>query len=278
MGNLIQIELYKVFKRTRSYIGFIAIIIITLVAQVAMLWEGKEMHSFLTKNLTDAFYMQGNLLNGYLMTYIVLNFLWVHVPLLIVIVTGDLFSGEAHGGTFRLILSRPVSRFQLVTAKFLAALTYTFILMVIFAIVGLGFGILLFGKGDLMVIFNTINIIPENDIMWRFLLAFSYGFLGMVTVAALSLLLSSLTNNSLGPILSTMAIIILFTLITSFDFSIFKIIKPFIFTNYLDSWQLLFTLEVNVAHLIKDAVILLFHILVFYTITLVYFNKKDILT
>lgn len=278
MGNLIQIELYKVFKRTRSYIGFIAIIIITLVAQVAMLWEGKEMHSFLTKNLTDAFYMQGNLLNGYLMTYIVLNFLWVHVPLLIVIVTGDLFSGEAHGGTFRLILSRPVSRFQLVTAKFLAALTYTFILMVIFAIVSLGFGILLFGKGDLMVIFNTINIIPENDIMWRFLLAFSYGFLGMVTVAALSLLLSSLTNNSLGPILSTMAIIILFTLITSFDFSIFKIIKPFIFTNYLDSWQLLFTLEVNVAHLIKDAVILLFHILVFYTITLVYFNKKDILT
>jgi len=278
MGNLIQIELYKVFKRTRSYIGFIAIIIITLVAQVAMLWEGKEMHSFLTKNLTDAFYMQGNLLNGYLMTYIVLNFLWVHVPLLIVIVTGDLFSGESHGGTFRLILSRPVSRFQLVTAKFLAALTYTFILIVIFVIVSLGFGILLFGKGDLMVIFNTINIIPENDIMWRFLLAFSYGFLGMVTVAALSLLLSSLTNNSLGPILSTMAIIILFTLITSFDFSIFKIIKPFIFTNYLDSWQLLFTLEVNVAHLIKDAVILLFHILVFYTTTLVYFNKKDILT
>lgn len=278
MLRLINIELYKVFTRKRSYIGFIAIVVIVLVAQAAMLWEGQSMHEFITKNLSDAFYMQGNLVNGYLMTYLVLNFLWVHVPLLVVIVTGDLFSGEAQGGTFRLLLSRPVSRTNLVTAKFLAAIAYTFVLMLIFALVSLGLGLLIFGKGDLMVIFNSVNIIPENDILWRFFMAFIYGFIGMSSIASLSLLLSSMTRNSLGPILSTMAIIILFTLITTFNFSIFRSIKPFLLTNYLDSWQLLFAFDVDIKKVFTDATVLVVHIIIFYVITLFYFNKKDILS
>jgi ABC-2 type transport system permease protein len=278
MKKLIQVELYKIFKRKRSYIGFIAVIVIVLIAQAAMLWEGQAMHEFLTKNLSDAFFLEGNLVNGYLMTYLVLNFLWIHIPLLIVIVTGDLISGEAHAGTFRLIISRPVSRTQLITVKFIAAIVYTLVLMTIFALTSLGLGLILFGKGDLMVIFNTINILPEHDILWRFLLAFIFGFIGMIAVASLSLLLSSLANNSLGPILSTMAIIILFTMISTFDFSFFKALKPFLLTTYLDSWQLFFNFDVNLSLIYMDGFILIIHIIIFYLLTVIHFRRKDILT
>lgn len=278
MLNLIHLELYKLFTRKRSYIGFIAIVAIILIAQMAMLWEGEAMHEFLTKNLSDAFYMQGNLVNGYLMTFLVLNFLWVHVPLLVVLVTADLFSGEAQGGTFRLLLSRPVSRYGLVTAKFCAALIYTFILMLLFAITSLGLGILLFGTGDLMVIFNAVNILPEYDVLWRFLLAFAYGFIGMSAIAALSLMLSSMANNSLGPILGTMVIIIFFTMISSFNFSVFAYIRPFLLTSYLDSWQMLFSFDVPLKKLAYDALVLLLHVFGFYVVTLYYFGRKDILT
>ncbi len=278
MYSLVKIELYKVFSRKRSYIGFIAIVVIVLIAQAAMLWEGQAMHEFITSNLSNAFYMQGNLVNGYLMTYLVLNFLWVHVPLLVVIVTGDLFSGEAHGGTFRLILTRPVSRLKLVSVKFIAAYIYTFVLMFLFAISSLGLGILLFGKGDLMVIFTAINIIPETDLLWRFIGAFVYGFIGMLAIASLSLLFSAMANNSLGPILTTMAVIILFTLITSFNFDIFRSIKPFLLTNYLDSWQGLFSYTVKLKALLFDSMVLILHCLIFYLITVIYFRQKDILT
>ena len=278
MYSLVKIELYKVFSRKRSYIGFIAIVVIVLIAQAAMLWEGQAMHEFITSNLSNAFYMQGNLVNGYLMTYLVLNFLWVHVPLLVVIVTGDLFSGEAHGGTFRLILTRPVSRLKLVSVKFIAAYIYTFVLMFLFAISSLGLGILLFGKGDLMVIFTAINIIPETDLLWRFIGAFVYGFIGMLAIASLSLLFSAMANNSLGPILTTMAVIILFTLITSFNFDIFRSIKPFLLTNYLDSWQGLFSYTVKFKALLFDSMVLILHCLIFYLITVIYFRQKDILT
>ncbi|HSG67635.1 MAG TPA: ABC transporter permease subunit [Bacteroidales bacterium] len=278
MRNLINIELYKIFTRKRSYIAFIAVVVIILIAQAAMLWEGQSMYEFLTKNLSDAFYMQGNLVNGYLMTYLVLNFLWVHIPLLIVIVTGDLFAGEAHGGTFRLILSRPVSRTGIVSAKFIAGIVYTLVLMVIFALASLGLGLLLFGSGDLMVIFDSVTILPESDILWRFMAAFAYGLIGMVTIASLSMLLSSMASNSLGPILSTMAIIILFTMMSTFGFSFFRHVKPFLLTSYLDSWQMFFSFDPDLALIAKNAAILLLHSLVFYFATLLYFGRKDIIT
>jgi ABC-2 type transport system permease protein len=278
MLTLIQIELYKIFKQKRSYIGFAALIVIILISQLAMIWEGQEMHEFITSNLSDAFFMQGNLVNGYLVTYLVLNFLWVHVPMLIVLVTADLISGEAQSGTFRVILTRPVSRAKFITAKYIVATVYTFVFMVIFSVLSLGAGLLIFGKGDLMVIFGSVNIFSESDVLWRFLLAFGYGFISMCTVAALSLLLSSLSNNSLAPILSTMAIVIVFTFISTLNLGVFGTIKPFLLTTYLDSWQMLFSYDVNLLDIFIDAFILCAHIFVFYGLTIFLFNKKDILT
>ncbi len=278
MLSLIKIELYKIFKKKRSYIGFVALIVIILLSHFAMIWEGQEMHDFITQNLSDAFIMQGNLVNGYLITYLVLNFLWVYVPLLIVLVTGDLISGEAQAGTFRIILTRPVSRAKLITAKYIAAMLYTFVFMVIFAVLSLGLGLWIFGKGDLMVIFGSVNIFSENDVLWRFILAFFYGFISMCTVAALSLLLSSLSENSLSPILSTMAIIIVFTFISTLNLGIFSTVNPFLLTTYLDSWQSLFSYDIKVGDLFIDAFILCIYSLVFYGLTIFIFRKKDILS
>ena len=278
MLTLIKIELYKIFKQKRSYIGFAALIVIILISQLAMIWEGQEMHEFITSNLSDVFFMQGNLVNGYLVTYLVLNFLWVHVPMLIVLVTADLISGEAQSGTFRIILTRPVSRAKFITAKYIAATIYTFVFMVIFSVLSLGAGLLIFGKGDLMVIFGSVNVFSESDVLWRFLLAFGYGFISMCAVAALSLLLSSLSGNSLAPILSTMAIVIVFTFISTLNLGVFSTIKPFLLTTYLDSWQMIFSYDVNLRDIFIDAFILCVHIFIFYGLTVFLFRKKDILT
>jgi ABC-2 type transport system permease protein len=129
-----------------------------------------------------------------------------------------------------------------------------------------------------MVIFTGINIIPETDLLWRFIGAFIYGFIGMLAIASLSLLFSAMANNSLGPILTTMAVIIFFTMLTSFNFEIFKSIKPFLLTNYLDSWQQLFAYKVELKPLFFDGLVLILHSILFYFITILYFRQKDILT
>lgn len=278
MLNLINIELGKIFRRPRSYIGIIAIAFVTALIHIGIYWEGENMLDFIINNLKKNFYFQGNLMNGYLITYIILNSLWIHLPLLIVIVTGDLVAGESNMGTFRLILTRPVSRISLLTSKYFSGIVYSTLMVFFIALVSLIPGILVFGKGDLIVLGNSINIFAEDDVMWRFLYAFSFGVLSMATVTSLSFLLSTFSSNSLGPIITTMVIIIAFNVISTINVGIFRAIRPFIFTTYLNAWRYFFEFNINYKEVIYSLIILLIHNVVFFGAAILFFNRKDILT
>lgn len=276
MVTLIKIELEKLFRKGRSYISLVAILVIVLVIQGGMIMDGKVLIDFISDNLQEVFYLQGNLLNGFMISFLSINGLWIHVPILVVIVTGDLISGEANMGTFRLVLSRPVSRIHLVLAKFITAMIYVVLLVFILALLSLGLGILFFGKGDIIVIFDSINILSEDILMSRFLMAFSFGILGMWLVTALSFVFSAMSENSLSPIILTMAIIILFTIISGFGVGVFERIKPYLFTTHMSNWQSFFEYELNWGEILKSTYILIGHILFFLILTLLIFNKRDI--
>jgi len=278
MGILIHIELEKLFRRGRSYIPVLAVLVIIGVIQVGMMLDGVSLIDFVSENLQEVFILEGNLLNGYLIAFISINGLWIHVPILVVIVTGDMISGEAGAGTFRMVLSRPVSRTRLILAKFLTAMVYVAMLVALLAVLSLGLGILFFGKGDIIVMFESINILPEEILMGRFLMAFLFGMLGMWLVAALSFVFSALAENSLSPIILTMAIIILFTIVSGFEINIFQTIRPYLFTTHMNNWQSFFDFELDWNRIGRSAGVLVLHILAFIAATLVIFRKKDITT
>src|SRR4029434_10376654 len=117
MPTLVWIELQKLFCRSRSYIAFIAIGLIVGVIEWGLRLEGRQVLELLMQNLQEAFLFQGNLLNGYLVTYLVLNSLWLHVPILIALVTGDLVSGEVQAGSMTLLLSLCGGRRSLVCGQ-----------------------------------------------------------------------------------------------------------------------------------------------------------------
>ena len=125
MITLIWVELQKIFKKWRTYIGFIAIGVLTLIVQIALYYTGKKYLNFEMRGLSDSFIFTGNLFNGYLVANLVLQGLFVHIPFLIVLVGGDLLAGEATAGTYRMLLTRPVSRLEVISAKFLAGIIYT---------------------------------------------------------------------------------------------------------------------------------------------------------
>ena len=126
MLKLLQIELYKIFKRPRTYIAFAVIALIILLIQVALKFGGEEYVGLMMGGLNETFEVPPNeVLNGYLVCYIILNLLLIHVPILVALVAGDMISGEANIGTLRLLVSKPISRTQLLIGKFLAASVYT---------------------------------------------------------------------------------------------------------------------------------------------------------
>jgi ABC-2 type transport system permease protein len=278
LHTIITVELEKIFRRGRSYISFYAVFIIILLIMIGLKLEGQQLQDLITSSLRDSFYFQGNLINGYLITYTSLNTLWIHVPILIVIVTGDLVSGESGAGTFRILMTRPLKRHLLITAKFICGLTYATLLVLFLAVISLGIGLIMFGKGDLLVFIGSVNILPVEVLTFRFLMSFAFGILSMWTVAALSFVFSVISDNSLAPILASMAIIIVCTIISNFDLEIFDSIKPILFTTYLNDWQSFFAYEIDYTRIIKASGILLTHVVFFYALSIWLFNSKDITT
>ncbi len=279
MLTLISIELYKIFRKWRTYIGFIAIGILVPIIHIAMVYEGKDTIDFMTRNIQQSFVFVGNLLNTYLISYIVLNSLTVHIPFLITLVAGDLLAGEATSGTYRLMLTRPVTREIFVTAKFIAGLIYTNLLILWLAIISLVVGYFIFGVGELLIIRGDMVIIFEQkDVLWRFLGAYGYATLGMTVVASLAFFFSSLVENAIGPIVSTMAVIIVFVIISAINVELLQSIRPYLFTSYISSWQLFFDNPVDIPELLKSVGILILHIVLFFGATIIIFKRKDILT
>lgn len=278
MFLMLRIELEKIFLRGRSYIGFAAIGVLVPVIQAAMYSEGNQYFELFTQSLRQQFDFSGNLLNGYLIAYIVLQSLFVHIPLLISLVAGDLLAGEATAGTYRMLFTRPITRMQIVLAKYIAAQVYTFLLIAWMSLLSMGLSLLFFGQGELFIISSVITILPANDILWRFALAYAFGFLSMGTVASLAFLFSALVENSIGPIVSTMAIIIVSTIISALDAGFIRDIKPFLFTNHLISWRLLFEDTVNTGRILSSAGILAAHSVVFFSAAAWIVRKKDILS
>ena len=208
MIQLTLIELFKIVKRPRTYIGFLAIFLTVGAMQLAMFYEGEELISIAIQNLENDFRLEGKIINTNLMTYILLNSLIIHIPILICLVTGDAIAGEASSGTLRLILQRPYTRNQIYLAKALSGYLYTISLVFFLALMTYVLGYFLFGSGDLIVLRRGVTVISSNDVGWRFFFAFCFGTLSMIVVASLSMMISSFVNNAIGPIVGTIAIII----------------------------------------------------------------------
>ena len=279
MISITFIELQKIFKKWRTYIGFIVIGILVPLAQWALYAEGLQGYqNMITRRLGDSFITGGSVLNGYLLAYIVLQGLYIHFPFLIVLVGGDLFSSEATAGTYRILLTRPISRFQVVTSKYFAGLIYTGLLLFWLMLLSFGVSVLLFGSGALMVFIDKIYIFSASDVLWRFFAAYGFAFISLSTVCTLAFLLSSLVENAIGPIITTMAVIIIFTILSLLPFEVLDKFRPYFFTTYLDDWKLFFTDPIDFTSLVKSGIILVGHIAGMYFITLIIFIKKDILS
>lgn len=270
-------EFIKIAAKPRSYLGLGAITILVGVILFALKADGLSFIQFVTASFEQTLSFEGNILNGNLVAFIILQMLVIHIPLLVALVTGDLVSGEAAMGTLRMLATKPISRSSLLLSKFIAGGTYTLLVVVWLGIMAVVVGKFLFGSGDLMVLNSDgLVILQVDDINWRFVSGFAVAFLSMLTVSSLSICLSCFSDNSIGPIVTTMAIIILFTIIGTLDVSVFDHVRPFLFTTHMASWRSFFEDPLPKMEIRNSIVILLIHNVVFVLISLYKFNKKDI--
>lgn len=297
MLKLLQIELYKISKRSRTYIAFAAITAIVFIFQFAFKADGESYMNLMLQSVQDNFQIdKSKAINGYFMCYIILNTLLVQVPILVALIAGDSISGEANMGTLRLLLTKPVSRTQVILVKFAASFIFTVMLLIWMAIMALFISLFIFGTDD-MLIFRVkgeesqILQITKDDIMWRYWAAFGYAAVAFTVIAALAMLLSIFAENSIGPIIATVCIVIVCTVVSNINVPIIeKNVKPWLFTSYLVGWKGFFyigttddgqpikgSLE-NWPAIRNSLYILLLHIFLLVSASVLIFKRKDILS
>ena len=276
--KLIGIEIIKIFGKKRSLLGFLALAVLMPLIIWGFSKGATGIEQDIVRQLEGSFIIVGSVFNGFLVTYITMNFLWVHIPFLVMLVAGDVVAGEGAAGTFRIILTRRVSRFKILIAKLIATYLYTILLITFFVIMSLGLGSLWLGVGDLVVFDKGILILPQEMVWVRFALAFGFATFVMLVVTTLCFMFSSMVNNGIGPIIGAMAIIIIGLAIANIPIDIFEKISPYIFTSYFDIWQKAFFDPIPWRDIGNDAIVLTTYTLVFIIISSVHFIKKDILT
>jgi ABC-2 type transport system permease protein len=194
--RLLRWELFKLYRRPSSYIGFVLCLVFCAVTLFGFGWtqyKGKEIQGL----KLDA----SQYLNGPFYANFVLNIaFFALLPLVVATVAGSQLAGEAKDGTLRAMLVRPPSRVAIYLAKAVASLLWVELVILFLVALALLIGHVAYGGGDLLVYiweFKTSGFWRVEQSDWP--LVFALCALGagaaLAVVAAVAMLLSALTDN-----------------------------------------------------------------------------------
>lgn len=279
MSTLLQFELWRIYRKPRSWIPFVAIAILVGIVHAVMALQGQELTALALQSLQQHLDIQGRYLHGYLVAFIVQGLLLVHLPFLVTLVAGDLIAGEAAHGTLQLLFLQPNARWKIVVAKCGALAVYVGSVVAFLALIALGFGVVLFGTGDLIVLkTNAVVIIRKDEVLWRFLATYCFNWLGLLVPAYLALLLGCFAENALGPVIGAMAVVIVLTAVALLEVPLVEDVSNWFFTTHAAAWRMFFDDPILVEGLIRSVIVLSVHCIVFCFVTAVVMERKDVLS
>ena len=249
-------ELWKLFGKKRTYIGFGAFIL----AQTAMLLAFK-----FTRWQSD--FERLLLGNGYVATEVV-SALTVSVvmlmpqiillmPLYATLVGGDLVAKEYEDGTLRMILSRPISRVRLLLVKWAAGIVFAAVLVVVLGLTALGFAKLLFPWKGMFVFAPgmAFSVFSPGEGLVRFV--FAHLFLVVNASAILSVAFMFSCFNMKPAAATIVALSYLFVNVVMESIPFFDRFDNWFITHHFRCWLLVFQNPVPWSQILQSQVALL---------------------
>ena len=278
LSSILINEAVKTLKKKRTYISFALLFFLVPMIVLAIGNGSGYLEMQIYGQLKDSFIVFGSLTNGYLSSYLIIAILVGQMPFLATIVAAEIVSGEYAKGTFRMYLSRPISRSKVLLSKLIVVMIYTVLMMFFFIFYTLGISCLFLGVGDLAVFHQGLLFLSDGDIIWRFFLAFAISTGVMLSIASLCFMLSTFFKNSVTPIIITISTVFIGSAISFIPLEIFEIINPFLFTGYIDLFLSAFHDPIPWNIILNASTTCLIWSFLFIFISFNHFNAKEILT
>jgi ABC-2 type transport system permease protein len=227
VGAVYRWELRKLLAQKRTYIGLVSAVAVPLIFVIALVIDPPGDPG----GLPFAAFVRDT---GFAVPLVCLAFgaFWL-LPLITALVAGDIVANEDQNGTLKTILTRSVERWHVFAGKVLAALTYTAAVLAFYVGVALVAGGLIWGFDPLTTLSGT-TIEPGRALLLTAAGTLAY-LLPMSAVAAIAILLSTVTHNSAAAVVGTLMVSIFVQIIGAI--SALDALDPYLLSTQFNAWQ-----------------------------------------
>ena len=268
-------ELWKLFGKKRTYIGFGAF----LLTQNAILlafhftrWQ-KEVERLLAGNgyLAEEFVSALTVAVCMLLPQVLLL-----MPLYAALVGGDLVAKEAEDGTLRMILSRPISRFRLLLTKWLAGAIFAASLVFVLALCGIAVSQPFFRWGGLFVFVpnEVFGVFDPGTGLQRYAAAHLLLITKAVSIMAAGFMFSCFDMKPAAATILALSLLFVNAVLQQIPY--FRDFQYWFLTYHLNTWQYLFLQPIPWWKIAQSMSLLFGFNLTFVTIGAAAFQVRDI--
>ncbi len=275
MKSLIRAEILKLLKQGKTYYALGSLFLIEAVILFSAYYQGTNIIDLLLENLKKSFYFEGTLLNGNLLVYLILNTLWFHLPLILMIVVSGTLTAEYKDRTLQTIMLQPVRKWKFMLSKYIVAILFTILVVVLLAVTAFGCSYAIFGKGDLIVYLNTLNFFTAKEAAYRLQWAFVAGGLSMIFFSVASLTIAVIFKEATKTWIVAAFFLIFSNILLKVDFGN-NWFNELFFAKLNDTWQYFFYHEIVWNMVYQNMTLLGIYIALFMGGGIYLFHKKDI--
>jgi ABC-2 type transport system permease protein len=243
IGTVYRWELTKLRYQKRTYLGLGASAIVPILFVLALHFRHSPNHG----DFAFASYLNRS---GLAVPLVILLFgaVWMF-PLITALVAGDIFASEDHNGTLKTVLTRSLERHQIFIGKALTAATYAVVAILLDGTIAVIAGTIQSGFNSLQSLSGTIVSAPKSlELVYVSLLVY---LIPILTIAAIGLMLSTVTRHSAAAVVGTLMISLLFQLIGILPGM--SGTQPYLLSTQFQAWQGFLRTPIDWAPIIRAA-------------------------
>jgi len=229
-------ELWKLFGKKRTYIGFAMFLIAQNV--IAFVFRFSNASRGMIRQLENNGYPAEHFISGLtIATVMLFPIAYVLLPLYVSLVGGDLVAKETEDGTLRMILARPISRLRLLFVKWIAGVVFSILLVFALGIFGLIFSSLLFHSGGLFVMIpgEIFGVFDFANGLNRYCAAHIALIVKAATIMGLAFMFSCFNVKPAAATILALSFVFVNFILMQIPF--FKEIQHWFLTYHLNFWQ-----------------------------------------
>jgi ABC-2 type transport system permease protein len=267
-------ELWKLFGKKRTYIGFGAF----LLAQNAMLllFRFTPVKRDMERLLAGNGYLAGDFVSALTVAVIMLiPQVLLLMPLYAALVGGDMVAKEAEDGTLRMILSRPISRLRLLAMKYVAGIVFAASLVLVLGATALIFARFWFPWKSMVVLMpGVFNALSADEGLKLYICSHLIMAVNASVIVGLAFMFSCFNMKPAAATILALSYFIMNLVMEGIPF--FERYQDFLMTHHFRSWLLVYSKPVPWAQMGESMCILLAFNVTTFLIGAAAFQVRDI--